>query len=58
MKEYEEFRRWQAKQIHQNLGQRLGAEYERQNITEDKLIELMEEDREAVYRAHYGQSAS
>lgn len=58
LKEYEEFRRWLARQIHQDIGRRLHAEFKRQGITEEKLIELMEEDREAVYQERYGQSKS
>jgi prevent-host-death family protein len=58
MKEYEQFRRWLTTQIHHDLGRKLGAEFKRQGITEEKLIELMEEDREVVYQERYGQNSS
>lgn len=54
MQEYEAFRRFLAKQLHHDLGRQLGAELKRQGISEEKLAELMEEDREAVYQEHYG----
>jgi len=55
IKEYEEFRRWRAKKIHQQLGRELSAEFARMGITnEEQLAELMEEDRKAVYEEYYG----
>lgn len=57
MKEYEAFRRWLARQLHEDIGRKLGAEYKRRGISEDQLIELMEEDREAVYQERYGRHA-
>ena len=58
MKEYEAFRQFLAKQIHHDLGRRLGEAFKRQGITEEKLIELMEEDRETVYQERYGRHTS
>jgi prevent-host-death family protein len=58
MKEYEQFRRWLSKQLLTDLGRRMGAEAQRQGLTEEQLIEMMEEDREAVYQERYGQQAS
>ena len=56
MKEYEEFRRWLARKLMREMGQKMSAEYQRRGITEEKLIDLMEEDRQAVYQQRYGQS--
>lgn len=55
MQEYAAFRRWLAARAHDDLGRKLGAEFERQGITEEKLLELMDEDREAIYKENYGQ---
>jgi hypothetical protein len=54
MKDYERFRRLLAAEALKHLGRQLGAEAERQGITEEKLREMMEEDREAVYQDMYG----
>lgn len=54
MREYEEFRRLLAQQLHQDLGRKLGEEAERQGLTEEELIDSMEEDRRAVYEEMYG----
>jgi prevent-host-death family protein len=55
MKEYEQFRRWLSQQLLHDLGRKMGAEAQRQGLTEEKLMELMEEDREAIYQERYGQ---
>jgi prevent-host-death family protein len=57
MKEYEQFRRWLATHLHHELGRQLGAEYKRRGITEEQLIEEMDEDRKAVYHEMYGQTS-
>ena len=57
MKDYEEFRRWLAQDLHQQLGRELGAEFKRRGITEEKLIDLMEEERKAGYEQQYGSSS-
>jgi prevent-host-death family protein len=57
MKEYEQFRRWLATKLLSELGRELGAEAQRQGLSEEQLIEKMEEDREAVYQELYGQTA-
>ncbi len=54
MKDYDQFRRLLAEKLHKDLGRRLGAEIKRRGITEEQLIEMMEEDREAVYKEFYG----
>lgn len=54
MQEYEEFRRWLAYKLHHQLGREIGAEFQRQGITEEQLIDDMEEDRKAVYQQFYG----
>ena len=54
MREYEEFRQYLSQQLHASLGRRLGAAAEKQGLTEDDLIDSMEEDRKAVYEETYG----
>ncbi len=51
----QEARREKARQRLAELGRRLGAEAERQGLTEEDLIEAMEEDRRAVYEEMYRQ---
>jgi prevent-host-death family protein len=58
MKEYEQFRCWLATQLHRDIGRKLGAEFERRGITEEDLVEMMEEDREAIYQKRYGHNTS
>jgi prevent-host-death family protein len=57
MQEYEQFRRWLATKLLAEVGRELGAEAQRQGLTEEQLIEKLEEDREAVYQELYGQNA-
>ena len=57
MREYEEYRRYLAQQLHQDLGRKLGAEAEKQGLREEELIAKMEEDRQAVYEETYGRKA-
>jgi prevent-host-death family protein len=54
MQEYEEFRQWLAQKLHHQLGRALGVEFRRQGISEEKLIEDMEQDRKAIYEQTYG----
>jgi hypothetical protein len=53
MREYEQYRRYLAGRLHQDLGRKLGAEAERQGINEEELIASMEEDRRAVFEEMY-----
>lgn len=46
-----------APQIHARLARRLGAEAEKQNLTEDELIAEMEADRQAVYNKTFGEKS-
>jgi hypothetical protein len=48
MEDYEHYRRLLAQEHLQELGRALGREAERQGLTEEALIEEMEEDRRAV----------
>ena len=48
-------RREKARQRLDELGRRLGAEAERQGLTEEQLIAEIEEDRQAVYAEMYGE---
>ena len=54
MEDYEEYRRYVAERIHIELGRKLGAEADRLGLTEEMLIEGMEEARQAVYEEMYG----
>ena len=54
IQDYEHYQRLLAAEMLQDLGRRIGAEAERQGLTEDQLIEEMEEDREAVYQEMFG----
>jgi prevent-host-death family protein len=54
MREYEEFQQWVAAQLLNEVGPMLHAAAQSQGITEEKLLEMMEEDREAVYQQEYG----
>ncbi|MSP11574.1 MAG: type II toxin-antitoxin system Phd/YefM family antitoxin [Chloroflexi bacterium] len=57
MKDYEQCRRFLAEQMFKDLGRKMGAAAERQGLTEEKLIEQMEDDRAAVYAEMYGRKA-
>ncbi len=54
MRDYEDYRRYLAQQLHTNLGRRLGAAAEKQGLGEEELVALLEEDRQAVYERIYG----
>jgi prevent-host-death family protein len=53
MREYEKFQQWQAAQLIDELGPKLHAVAQQKGLTEEQLLELMEEDREAVYQKEY-----
>jgi prevent-host-death family protein len=55
MKDYEHYRRLLADEILKEMGQRMGAEIQRQGLTEERLLEMMEEDRADVYERMYNQ---
>jgi len=55
MRDYEHYCRLLAAEKLKNLGHRMGAEARRQGLTEEQLIEEMEEDQTAVYQQMYGQ---
>jgi len=54
MQEYEQFRRLLAQQKLLALGHKVGAEADRQGLTEDKLQEELAETRKAVFAEKYG----
>jgi prevent-host-death family protein len=58
MKDYEQYRHYLAQQLHKDLGRKLGAEADKQGLTEEALIASMEEDRQAVYEEMYGATGS
>lgn len=53
-REYEEYRRLVAQQVHRELGRALGAEADRQGLTEERLIEELKEVRRGVFKDTYG----
>lgn len=55
--DYQYYRRLLASEMLRKLGRSVGAEAEAQGLTEEKLLELMEEDRQTVYRKMYGQGS-
>ena len=54
MREYEKFQQWLATQLLNEIGPKLHAAAQRQGITEENLLEMMEEDRDAIYQQNYG----
>src|SRR5829696_7402161 len=57
MREYEEYRRYLARELHQVLGRKLGAEARHQGLDEEELIASLDDDRRAIYDDMYGKSA-
>jgi hypothetical protein len=53
MREYEKFQQWLAAQMVDELGPKLNAVAQRQGLTEEKLLDLMEEDRDTIYRQEF-----
>jgi len=53
MREYEKFRQWLAAQLIDELGPKLHAIAKQKGLTEEKLLELIEEDREAIYQKNF-----
>ncbi len=54
MAEYEELvKNWRVKEFEQ-LAREIGHEAARQGLTEEQLMDELEEDRRAVYRQRYG----
>jgi hypothetical protein len=53
MSEYEKFQQWLAAQVINELGPKLNAVAQRQGLTEEKLMELMEEDRDTIYQQEF-----
>ena len=52
--EYEQFRRQQALEAHRELVKKVGAEAEKQGLTEEQLIEELRETRKEIYKETYG----
>jgi prevent-host-death family protein len=57
MNDYEYYRRFLTEEILKDMGQRMGSVIQRQDLTEEKLLEMMEEERADVYERMYGQDA-
>ncbi len=53
MREYEKFQQWLAAQVIHELGPKLNAVAQQQGLTEEKLLELMEEDRDTIYQQEF-----
>lgn len=52
--EYEQYRRQQALAAHRELVKKVGAEAEKQGLTEEQLIEEMRQTRKKLFKEHYG----
>lgn len=55
IEDYKRYRQLLAEAILRNLGRNLGEEIKRQELTQEQLLEMMEEDRAEVYERMYGQ---
>jgi PHD/YefM family antitoxin component YafN of YafNO toxin-antitoxin module len=56
--EYEDIMRVRAVELHRRLTRSLGKEAERQGLTEEKLMEELEEDKHQVFDDYYGKASS
>ena len=54
MKDYEQYRRLLAVHLHNELGRKIGAEAEKQRLTEEQLLGDMKETRREVFEETYG----
>src|SRR3972149_1171789 len=54
--EYEQLMRERALALHRDLVRALGREAERQGLTEDQLIQELEESKRRVYKERYGRA--
>ncbi len=54
IRDYEEYRRLLAQDYHRQLGRRIGAAVESRNLSEEQIIDALDEDREAIYKELYG----
>jgi prevent-host-death family protein len=48
MREYEKFQQWLASELINKLGPKLNAVAQQQGLSEEELLALMEEDRDAI----------
>jgi prevent-host-death family protein len=56
--EYEKLRRQQALVAFEQFSRSLGAELERQGVSEEEALAELDEDKKALYREKYGKRAS
>jgi prevent-host-death family protein len=52
--EYEQYRRHLAQQHLVELGKKVGAEAEKQGLTEEQLFKEIKETRQKLFKEHYG----
>ena len=57
LEDYENYRRMLALQLLEQLNRELNLQAQAQGVTEEKLLEMLEEDREEVFRERYGSIA-
>ena len=53
MQDYEQYQRFLAQRLHKDLGRKVGAEAERQGLTEERLFEELDETRQQVFKERY-----
>ena len=54
MQDYEQYQRFLAQRIHKDLGRKMGAEAEKQGLTEEKLFEELDRTRQEIFEERYG----
>lgn len=54
MQDYEQYQRFLAQRMHKDLGRKMGAEAEKQGLTEEKLFEELDRTRQEIFEERYG----
>lgn len=54
MQDYEQYQRFIAQRMHKDLGRKMGAEAEKQGLTEEKLFEELDRTRQEIFEERYG----
>ncbi len=55
IQDYEEYQRLMAQRRHKDLGRKVGAEAEKQALTEEQLIEELGQTHQQVFRERYAE---
>lgn len=58
MQDYERYQRFLAQQRLKDLGRKVGAEADRQGLTEEQLFEELEQTRQEVFKERYAELSS